>query len=95
MSYRHEIWYIDMVINHIDVVILDIDIGYGIMIWEMVISHIDMGYLVTLVLRTSSRTTLCFDEPSPCVCIRIHPECKSCTDRQVPGGGLLSASTRR
>jgi hypothetical protein len=44
-----------MMIYHIDMVILDIDMGYGLMIWEMtvsivtvMISHIDMGYLVTL-----------------------------------------------
>jgi len=27
-----------MVIYHIDMVILDIDMGYGLMIWEMTIS---------------------------------------------------------
>jgi hypothetical protein len=27
-----------MVINHIDMVILDIDMGYGLMIWEMTVS---------------------------------------------------------
>jgi hypothetical protein len=32
----------DMVIYHIDMVILDFDIGYGLMIWEMTVS--DMGY---------------------------------------------------
>ena len=42
-----------MLIYHIDMVILDIDMEYGLMIWEMtisdtVISHINMGYLVTL-----------------------------------------------
>ena len=29
---------IDMVIHHIDMVILDIDMGYGISIWEMTVS---------------------------------------------------------
>jgi len=45
MDYRHGILVIHMVI-------LDIDMGYGLMIWEMTISiwssSIDMGYLVTL-----------------------------------------------
>jgi len=27
-----------MVIHHIDMVILDIDMGYGLMIWEMMVS---------------------------------------------------------
>jgi hypothetical protein len=45
-----------MVIYHIDMVIVDIDMGYGLMIWEMTvslrsISHIDMGYLITLELK--------------------------------------------
>ena len=30
--------YIDMVIYHVDLVILDIDVGYGLMIWEMTVS---------------------------------------------------------
>ena len=38
MCYRYEIWYVDMVIHHIDMVILDIDMGYGLMIWEMTVS---------------------------------------------------------
>ena len=29
MGYRYGIWWIDMVIYHIDMVILDIDVGYG------------------------------------------------------------------
>jgi hypothetical protein len=42
-----------MVIYHIDMVILDINMGCGLMIWEddsidMVILRIDMAYLVTL-----------------------------------------------
>jgi len=46
MCYRFGIWYIDMVI-------LDIDMGYeandmGDDSIDTVISHIDMGYLVTL-----------------------------------------------
>jgi len=34
------IWdrYVDMVIQNIDMVILDIDIGYGISLWEMTVS---------------------------------------------------------
>ena len=52
MGYRYGIWYIDMVIHHIDMVILDIDMGYKTSIWEMTVSilfvmlDIDMGYLV-------------------------------------------------
>jgi hypothetical protein len=38
MLYRHGKWDIDMVIHHIDLVILDIDMGYGLVIWEMVVS---------------------------------------------------------
>jgi len=38
MGYRHRIRVINMVIHHIDMVILDIDIGYGLMIWEMKVS---------------------------------------------------------
>jgi hypothetical protein len=30
--------YVDMVIHHIDMFILDIDMGYGLMIWEMTVS---------------------------------------------------------
>ena len=30
--------YDDMVIYHIAIVILDIDMGYGLMIWEMTVS---------------------------------------------------------
>jgi len=32
------IWYIDMVIYHSDIVILDIKIGCGLMMWEMTVS---------------------------------------------------------
>jgi len=38
LGYRYGKWYIDMVINHIDMIILDIDMGYGLMIWEMSVS---------------------------------------------------------
>ena len=38
MGYRFGIQYIDMVIYHIDMFILDIDMGYGLMIWEMTVS---------------------------------------------------------
>jgi hypothetical protein len=38
-------WDIDMVICHIDMVILDIDMGYGLMIRaiDMVILHVDIA----------------------------------------------------
>jgi len=53
MVYRYGIVVIDMVIDHIDMVILDIDMGdeandMGDDSIDTVISHIDMGYLVTL-----------------------------------------------
>jgi len=53
MGYRYGTWCIDMVIYHIDMVILDIDMGdeandMGDDSIDTVISHIDMGYLVTL-----------------------------------------------
>jgi len=35
---RYGIWYIDMVTYRIGMVILDIDMGYGLMIWEMTVS---------------------------------------------------------
>ena len=35
MSYRYGIWHIDMLIYHVDRVILVIDMGYGLMILEM------------------------------------------------------------
>jgi len=38
MGYRFGIRYIDMVICHIEIFILDIDMGYGLMIWEMTVS---------------------------------------------------------
>ena len=38
MGYRYGIWFIDMVIHHIHIVILDIHMGYGLMIWEMTVS---------------------------------------------------------
>jgi len=40
MDYRYGIRHINiyMVIYNIDTVILDIDIGYGLMIWEMTVS---------------------------------------------------------
>jgi len=55
MCYRFGIRYIGMVIYHIDMVILDIDMGdeandMGDDRIDTVISHIDMGYLVTLSL---------------------------------------------
>jgi len=40
MGHQNGIWYIDMVIyrNHIDMVILDIDTGFGLLMWEMTVS---------------------------------------------------------
>jgi len=36
--YRYGIWANDMGEDSIDMVILDIDMGYGLMIWEMTVS---------------------------------------------------------
>jgi len=44
MCYRFGVWYIDMVICHIDMVILDIDVGYGLMMWEMTYRYGDLPY---------------------------------------------------
>ena len=59
MEYRYGMWVIDMFIYHIDMVIVDIDMGYGLMICEMTISMwsswrilIDIGYIVTLAGTT-------------------------------------------
>jgi hypothetical protein len=38
MGYRYRMWSIDMVIYHINMVILDIDMGYGLMSWETTVS---------------------------------------------------------
>jgi len=38
MGYRFGLRYSDMVIYHIDMVILDIDMGYGLMMWEMTVT---------------------------------------------------------
>jgi len=38
MGYRFGIRFVDMDIYHIDMVIPDIDMGYGIMTWEMTVS---------------------------------------------------------
>ena len=38
MGYRYGSRCIDMVMYHDDMVILDIDMGYGLMIWEMTVS---------------------------------------------------------
>jgi len=61
MRYPFGIWYVDMVIYHIDMVTLHFDMGaeandMGDDSIDTVISHIDMGYLVTLAL---------VDDPKP------------------------------
>ena len=38
MGYRFGIRYIVMLMYHIDMAVLDIDVGYGLMIWEMTVS---------------------------------------------------------
>jgi len=42
MGYRFGIQYIDKVIYHVDMVVLDIDTGIGLMIWEMKIAIWDI-----------------------------------------------------
>jgi hypothetical protein len=37
MGHPCGIWYIDMVMYHINMVILDIDMGYGLMMWKMTV----------------------------------------------------------
>jgi len=55
MCYRYEIWYINMVVYHIDMVILDVVMGYGLMIWEMKVSirssSISIWDILSLCLR--------------------------------------------
>jgi hypothetical protein len=52
-----------MVIYHIDMFILDIDLGYGLMMWEVTVSiwsssiSIYMGYLVTLMAMSGNWCT--------------------------------------
>ena len=38
MCDQFEIWCIDMIIYHIDTVVLGIHMGYGLMMWEMTVS---------------------------------------------------------
>jgi len=38
ISCRFRIRYVNMIIYHIDMVILEIDMGDGVMIWEMIVS---------------------------------------------------------
>ena len=88
MGYRFGIQCIDVVIYHIDMVILDIDMGYeandiGDDSIDTVISHIDMGYLVTLVHRPWQRT--CPHDCLPCQCTS-NAEC-ACTLEQIQANG--------
>ena len=61
-----------MVIHHIDMVILDIHMGYGIPLWERTVSilssfNIDIGYFVTLVIEHKHST------PDLVACGRMTP----------------------
>jgi hypothetical protein len=38
LGYQYRIRYIDMVLYHIAMVIMDIDMGYDVMIWKMTVS---------------------------------------------------------
>ena len=53
VCYRYR--YIDMVIYHIDTVILDIDMGYGLMIWDMTVSIWEMTISIWDILSLWSR----------------------------------------
>jgi len=55
IRYRYGIWVIDMVIHHIDMVILDTDIGYGLMIWELTVSIWEMTISIWDMLSLSTR----------------------------------------
>jgi hypothetical protein len=62
MVYGYGIWCVavDTVISHIDMVILDIDMGYGLMIWEMTVLIWEMTIstwdILSLCLRCCAGT---------------------------------------
>ena len=58
IDYRHRIWYIDMLIYHIDMVTLDMYMGYGLMIWEMTDSIWSSSISIWVIL------SLCLSGPT-------------------------------
>jgi hypothetical protein len=76
MGYRSGISYIDTVIHHIDMVVLDIDMGYGLMIWEMTVS-----------IRSSPISKL--DILSPC--LQVPAPSRSAAASHVPHHGQPSS----
>jgi len=75
MGYRYGIWYIDMVIHHIDMVILDIDIGYGISIWEMTVSILSFWISIWDILSLWSLPcpAACAPPPAPSAALPPPP----------------------
>jgi hypothetical protein len=67
-------WYIDMAIHHIDMVILDIHMGDDSI--DTVISHIDMGSLVSLPLPAHDGA------PSRADTIRVRA-CRRCAAEEL------------
>ena len=57
------IWYIDMVIHHVSMVTLDIDMEYGLMIWEMTVSIWSSWISIWDIL------SLCMQHPTQCVAL--------------------------
>jgi len=70
MGYRYGKWYITMVIHHIDMIILDIDMGYGLMIWEMTVSiwssPISIWHVLSLLNPQRPALRLSSIQPSVC-----------------------------
>jgi len=56
IGYRCGVWYINVVIYHIDLVNLDIDMGYGLMIWEMTVSIWSSPISICDILSLCSRS---------------------------------------
>jgi len=63
MGYRYGICYIDVVIHHIDMVILDIDKGYKPMIWEMTVSIWSSSISIWDILSLWPRRHVAHDSP--------------------------------
>ena len=62
MCYQYGMWYIDMVVYHIDMVVLDIAMGYRVRIWEMTASirssWISIRDIVSLCVTSSLNSLL-------------------------------------
>jgi hypothetical protein len=70
VGYRYGLRYNDIVIYHIDMVILDIDMGYGLMIWETTVSiwssPISMWDISSLCLRAALHAQLVAGQQGHC-----------------------------